>query len=80
MLIVLLEKHIDKVGKENVVQIVIDNGSNYKAAGRIFMGRIPTLYWTPCVAQCLDLTMEDTYKIHDFSSCINLAKKVSRFI
>jgi len=44
MLIVLLEKHIDKVGKENVVQIVIDNGSNYKVVGRILMERIPTLF------------------------------------
>ena len=65
MLIVLLEKHIDKVGKENVVQIVIDNGSNYKVVGRILMERIPTLFCTPCVAHGLDLTMEDTLKIYD---------------
>jgi hypothetical protein len=80
MLADLLEKQIEKVGKEYVVQIVTDNGSNYKAAGRILMERIPTLFWTPCAAHCLDLMMEDIGKIPEFSSCINSAKKVSRFI
>ena len=80
MLADLLEKQIDKVGKEYVVQIVTDNGSNYKAAGRILMERIPTLFWTPCAAHCLDLMMEDIGKIPEFSSCINSAKKVCRFL
>ncbi|WVZ78409.1 hypothetical protein U9M48_026122, partial [Paspalum notatum var. saurae] len=80
MLADLLGKHIDLVGKEHVVQLVTDNGSNYKAAGRILMERIPTLFWTPCAAHCLDLMLEDIAKIPEFSSCINLAKKVSRFI
>ncbi|XP_021321882.1 uncharacterized protein LOC8068075 isoform X2 [Sorghum bicolor] len=76
----LLEKQIDKVGKENVVQIVTDNGANFKAAGRILMERVLTLFWTPCAAHCLDLMMEDIGKIREFSSCINSAKKVCRFI
>jgi hypothetical protein len=80
MLADLLEKQIDKVGKEHVVQIVTDNGANFKAAGRILMERIPTLFWTPCAAHCLDLLMEDIGKIPQLSSCINSAKKVCRFI
>lgn len=62
------------------MQIVTDNGSNYKAAGRILMERIPTLFWTPCAAHCLDLMLEDIGKIHEFNKCINNAKKVCRFI
>ncbi|XP_042029910.1 uncharacterized protein LOC121776813 [Salvia splendens] len=42
MLADLLEKQIEKVGKEYVVQVVTDNGANFKAAGRILMERIPT--------------------------------------
>jgi hypothetical protein len=80
MLADLLEKQIDKIGKEHVVQIVTDNGSNFKAAGRILMDRIPHLFWTPCAAHCLDLLLEDIGKIKEFNSCINKAKKVSRFI
>uniref|UniRef100_J3KZ32 DUF659 domain-containing protein n=1 Tax=Oryza brachyantha TaxID=4533 RepID=J3KZ32_ORYBR len=80
MLADLLEKQIDKIGKEYVVQVVTDNGSNYKAAGKILMERIPHLYWTPCAAHCLDLLLEDIGKIKAFNSCINYAKKVCRFI
>jgi hypothetical protein len=74
MLADLLEKQIEKVGKEYVVQIVMDNGANFKAAGRIIMERIPTLFWTPCVAHCLDL-LEDIGKIKEFHKCIDNAKK-----
>jgi hypothetical protein len=80
MLADLLEKQINKIGKEYVVQIVTDNGANFKAAGRILVDRMPHLFWTPCAAHCLDLMFEDIGKIKDFSTCINMAKKVSRFI
>jgi hypothetical protein len=80
MLADLLETQIDKIGKEYVVQVVTDNGSNFKAAGRILMERIPHLFWTPCAAHCLDLMLEDIGKIKEFSTCINWAKKVSKFI
>jgi hypothetical protein len=76
----LLEKQINKIGKEYVVQIITDNGANFKATGRILVDRMPHLFWTPCAAHCLDLMLEDIGKIKDFSTCINMAKKVSRFI
>ena len=33
----LLSEQIDAIGPELVVQVVSDNGSNYKAAGRLLM-------------------------------------------
>lgn len=80
MLADLLEKQIIKVGKEHVVQMITDNGANFKAAGRILMDRIPHLFWTPCAAYCLDLLLEDIGKIKELNTCINMAKKVSRFL
>jgi hypothetical protein len=80
MLADLLKKQIDKIGEQYVVQVVTDNGANFKAAGRILMERIPHLFWTPCAAHCLDLMLEDIGKIKDFNTCINNAKKVCRFI
>lgn len=80
MLADLLEQHINQVGKENVVQVVTNNGVNFKAAVRILMERIPTLFWTPCASHCLDLMLEDIGKINDFNTCINHAKKVTRFV
>ena len=49
------------MGPENVVQIVTDNGSNYKSAGKKLMRKY-NLYWTPCAAHCLDLMFEDLGK------------------
>jgi hypothetical protein len=80
MLADLLENQIDKVGRQHVVQLVTDNGSNFKAAGRILMERIPHLFWTPCAAHCLDLMLEDIGKISEFETCISWARKVTRFI
>jgi hypothetical protein len=49
MLVDLLEKRIDNIGRDKVVQVVTDNGANYKAVGKILMDRIPTLFWSPCL-------------------------------
>jgi len=76
----LLEKQIDNIGREYVVQLVTDNGSNFKAAGRILMERIPHLFWTPCAAHCLNLLLQDIGEIKQFNITINSAKKVSRFL
>ena len=63
MLADLLGKKIDEIGKEKVVQVITDNGANYKAAGRILMERIPTLFWSPCATHCLDLMLEEIGKL-----------------
>ncbi|VFQ83330.1 unnamed protein product [Cuscuta campestris] len=80
MLAGLLEKQIEKIGPNNVVQVVTDNGSNYKAAGKLLMQRYPKLYWTPCAAHCLDLMLEDIGKLSDFKGQIINAKRVTTFI
>ncbi|XP_031106140.1 uncharacterized protein LOC116010770 [Ipomoea triloba] len=70
ILAALLEKKIEEIGKNNVVQIVSDNGANYKAVGRLLEGKILTLFWTPCAAHCLDLMLEDIGKLREFKSKI----------
>ncbi|XP_037404559.1 uncharacterized protein LOC119267293 [Triticum dicoccoides] len=76
----LLEKRIEDVGKEYVVQVVTDNGANYKAAGKILMERIPTLYWSPCACHCLDLMLEDIGKLKPFKRPIARGRRVTTFI
>jgi hypothetical protein len=80
MLADLLEKRILNIGKEKVVQVVTDNGANYKVVGRILMQRFPTLFWTPCAAHCLELVLEDIGKLKDFKKPIAQAKWVTTFI
>ena len=66
MLAGLLEKKVEEIGKDKVVQVVTDNGANFKAAGKILMDRIPTIFWSPCAAHCLDLMLEDIGNLSEF--------------
>ncbi|WVZ58925.1 hypothetical protein U9M48_009143 [Paspalum notatum var. saurae] len=80
MLADLLEKKIEGIAKENVVQVITDNGANYKAVGRILMDRIPSLFWSPCAAHCLDLMLEDIAKLKEFKKPIARARRITTFI
>ena len=75
----LLEKRIEKAGKENVVQIVTDNGANYKAVRHLLELRVPTLYWSPCACHCLDIMLEDIGKLKAFKKPIAQARRVTTF-
>jgi len=80
MLADLLEAKIEEIGKDKVVQVITDNGANYKAAGRILMERISTLYWRPCAAHCLDPMLEEIGNLKEFKKPIARAKRVTTFI
>ena len=43
----LMDK-VDKVGEENVVQIVTDNETSFKVAGHLLMEKRNHLFWSPC--------------------------------
>ncbi|XP_051149834.1 uncharacterized protein LOC127264394 [Andrographis paniculata] len=76
----LLLAKIEEIGKEYVVQIVTDNGANFKAVGKILEQRIPTFYWTPCAAHCLDLMLEDIGKLSVFRAKIDNARRVTTYM
>jgi len=80
MLAGLLEKKVEEIGKDKVVQVVIDNGANFKAAGKILMDRVPTIFWSPCAAHCLDLMLEDIGNLSEFKKPITRARRVTTFI
>ncbi|RVW26708.1 hypothetical protein CK203_116355 [Vitis vinifera] len=75
----LLKTIIKEVGKENVVQIVIDNGSAFMKAGKQLMKKY-NLYWTSCAAHCIDLIFEDIGKRPNVIEVINNARKITNFI
>ena len=49
---------LEDVVKENVVQIVTDNGSAFVKAGKMMIVRY-NIYWTQCVGHYTDLMFED---------------------
>lgn len=44
----LLDTVVEEVGEENVAQVITDNASNYKVAGKLLVEKIRNLFWTPC--------------------------------
>ncbi|KAK8931186.1 hypothetical protein KSP39_PZI016912 [Platanthera zijinensis] len=77
----MLDEVVEKVGEENVVQVVTDNASNYKAAGQMLMEKRKHLYWTPCAAHCIDLILEDfEKKIELHKSTIAKGRKITTYI
>ena len=71
---------IREIGLEHVVQIIIDNAANYVVVERMLMERHPSLFWTPCVSHCINLTLEDMGKIPFIKEVFDHAKSITKFI
>nr|CAN81812.1 hypothetical protein VITISV_020893 [Vitis vinifera] len=75
----LLKDVIKEIGKQNVVQIVTDNGSAFVKAGKLLMKKY-NLYWTQCATHCIDLMFEDINKRTSVADVITKALKITNFI
>ncbi|KAL4181247.1 hypothetical protein AMTRI_Chr12g270310 [Amborella trichopoda] len=73
-----LDKIIDEVGPENVVQVVTDNAANYKKASLLLMERRLNLYWTPCASHCINLMLKEIGKLKRVKYCILKSKLITR--
>ena len=62
-----------------MVQIVTDNVSTFMKAGKQLLKKY-ILYWTLCVAHCIDLIFEDIGKRPSVIEVINNARKITNFI
>ncbi|KAE8654943.1 hypothetical protein F3Y22_tig00117034pilonHSYRG00271 [Hibiscus syriacus] len=76
----LLDKVVEEIGEEYIIQIVTDNEAAMKAAGKRLMLKRNHLYWTSCAAHCLDLCLEDIGKKSSVAKVLEEAKKVICFI
>ncbi|KAM0851063.1 hypothetical protein ACQ4PT_052675 [Festuca glaucescens] len=54
-----LLKAIDEIGPSNVLQVVTDNASNCKAAGKEIEKVHKHIFWSPCVVHTLNLIFKD---------------------
>jgi len=70
---------VEKVGEDNVIQVVIDDAEYHKVVGQMLMAKGKRLFWTPCVAHCVDLMLEDYEKI-PIHETIRKGKKNTTFI
>ncbi|KAL0361973.1 UNVERIFIED_CONTAM: hypothetical protein Sradi_3881800 [Sesamum radiatum] len=75
-----MDRVVEEIGEENIVQIVTDNESSFRAAGEMLMQKRKHLFWSPCVAHCIDLMLEDIGKMRSIKATIDEAKRITSFI
>ncbi|KAG8503313.1 hypothetical protein CXB51_001278 [Gossypium anomalum] len=76
----LLDSVVEEIEENYIIQIVTNNEAAMKAAGKKLMLKRKHLYWTSCVAHCLNICLEDIGKKPSVAKVLNEAKKVTCFI
>nr|GEU80944.1 hypothetical protein [Tanacetum cinerariifolium] len=76
----LFSEIVEMVGVKNVVQMVTDNGANYKAAWILLSERYRTVTWSSYAAHCLNLVLKDVSELDNIKEIITLASRVTVFI
>ncbi|KAL4564166.1 hypothetical protein LXL04_028219 [Taraxacum kok-saghyz] len=76
----LFDHFIQEVGPCHVVQIVTDSAANNKLAGKMVEEKYPHIYWTPCAAHCIDLMLEDIFKVTCLKNTLDKAIAVNTYI
>jgi hypothetical protein len=79
----ILLKTIDEVGPTNLIQVITDNPTNCKGAGKIIERKYTHIFWSGCLVHTLNLLMHDIIK-HKECTWINdlykRGKKLIKFI
>lgn len=76
----LLDKVVEEMGEENVVQVITENTPSYKDAGKMLEEKRRSLFWTPCAAYCIDQMLEDFIGIKLVGECMEKGQKITKFI
>ena len=63
-----------------MVHLVTDNATNYKTAGRLLNEKHPSVLWTPCAANCLNLMLNDIAKMHHIENLAQRASSITVFV
>jgi len=75
----ILDNVVKEIGEENVVQVIIDNGSNYVLDGKLLEEKTPSLL-TPYVVHWIDLMFEDIGKLPLIKKTIQRGASLAGFI
>ncbi|XP_062016188.1 uncharacterized protein LOC133732615 [Rosa rugosa] len=75
-----VDKCIEDVGPQNVVQVVTDNASNNMAAGDLMKLKRPNIFWTSCATHTLNLMLQGIGNQPRFKGVIEKAKNFTIYI
>ncbi|XP_047326444.1 uncharacterized protein LOC124930127 [Impatiens glandulifera] len=75
-----VDKCIEDIGEDKVVQVVTDNALNNMEAKRLLKVKRPNVFWTSCAAHTMNLMLEGIGKQSKFKKTIDSAKALTIFI
>ncbi|XP_061993375.1 uncharacterized protein LOC133711235 [Rosa rugosa] len=76
----LLDKVVEEMGEENVVQVITPNIPSYKAAGKMLEEKRKNLFWTPCATNCIDQILKHLSDMPSVAECIKKSQKITNLI
>ena len=76
----LVDKCIEEIGVQNVVQVVTDNARPNEAAASLLKAKYPSIFWNGCAAHTIDLMLEDIGKMPKVAATISKAKCLTVFL
>ncbi|XP_042375861.1 uncharacterized protein LOC121969699 [Zingiber officinale] len=76
----LMDNVVQEIGAEHIVQVITDNGANFKRAGELLEQKYQTLFWTPCAAHCVDLMMADIGKLDIVKKVVKKGQSLTKFL
>ncbi|KAG2610750.1 uncharacterized protein LOC120701894 [Panicum virgatum] len=76
----LVDKAIEDLGLENVVQVVTDNASNNMVAKKLLLEKRPQIFWTSCAAHTINLMLQGIGNLPRFKKVIDQAKAFTIFV
>ena len=76
----LVDKAIEDLGPENVVQVVTDNASNNMGAKKLLLEKRPQIFWTSCAAHTINLMPQGIGNMPRFKKVIDQARAFTIFV
>ncbi|KAM0850483.1 hypothetical protein ACQ4PT_053047 [Festuca glaucescens] len=70
---------VNEIGEKFVVQIVTDNGSNFKKACKELCKEYPHITWQPCAAHTINLMLKEIGGFPEVDAVVTSAKRICRF-
>ncbi|CAN6716044.1 unnamed protein product [Malus baccata var. baccata] len=75
-----VDKCVEEIGPQNVIQVVTDNASNNMAAANMMKKKRPNMFWTSCATHTLNLMLQGIGNLPRFKGVIDKAKTFTIFI
>jgi hypothetical protein len=74
-----IHKVVVELGPEHIVQIVTDNGSNYKKACKMISRKFPIM-WQPCLAHTINLILKAIGEFSEHKAMIEAGRRICRWL